>query len=392
MKLYAFLKKGQRFVFTIALFILVFVTAGFVKVQAASMIIGWLWGGSEDASIGGTTGTIDGNETGLGWISMSSTNPGAGGSVSYGVRIGDDGKLSGYGWSENIGWISFNESDLVDCPSGTCSARREGNYLRGWARIMSIPQAGANAGGWQGWISLSGANYGVEISKMDGTGNNPTYAWSDELGWIDFSRARIEEVCSLEFVPSSKTMNENSTSSDEVTIGEVGSSCNCGPVTLSSSNESVVSVTPASVDFSSPTVQSAGITLQAGSVSSTNNYNDIVTASSAICGTANLDLTVINVPVCNISCPESYTVVPDGAWHSYSCEVSGETGCKVDSCSKTSGSSKVEVQTGSALNTCEVKADPSARYDTAVSRATAGTGSDDTDINVRPLGWIETNP
>ena len=27
---------------------------------------------------------------------------------------------------------------------------------------------------------------------MDGTGNNPTYAWSDELGWIDFSRAKIE--------------------------------------------------------------------------------------------------------------------------------------------------------------------------------------------------------
>ena len=124
---------------------------------------------------------------------MSNTNPGAGGSVSYGAQIGNDGKLSGYAWSENLGWISFNEADLAGCPSSpSCSATSDGSRLLGWARIMSIPQAGANAGGWQGWISLNGSNYGVEISKMDGTGNNPTYAWSDELGWIDFSRARIE--------------------------------------------------------------------------------------------------------------------------------------------------------------------------------------------------------
>jgi hypothetical protein len=196
-------KKGWllKWSASLALFILVFAAASFLKVQAAQVITGWLWGGSEDGNIGGTIGSIDGNETGVGWISMSSTNPGAGRSVSYGVTVDDSGKLSGYAWSENIGWVSFNESDLTGCPSApNCSATLSSDRekLQGWARIMSIPQAGANAGGWQGWISLSdsnpndGVNYGVEVSKMDGTGNSPTYAWSDELGWIDFSRAKIE--------------------------------------------------------------------------------------------------------------------------------------------------------------------------------------------------------
>jgi len=197
---------------------IIFFAVSVAKIKAGTETgMGWLWGSTDD-------GGSPANNTGIGWISMNNTNPSLSGSVSYGVNIPDAScvgagcNLSGYAWSENIGWVSFQEAS--GCPAGTCSARREGNVLKGWARIMAMPQAEAlipgNAGGWQGWISLNSANcdtdsngyidvacggmnntstpvvtYGADVTKMDGTGTNHTYAWSNELGWIDLSRATI---------------------------------------------------------------------------------------------------------------------------------------------------------------------------------------------------------
>lgn len=171
---------------------------------------GWLWDGSDD-------GGIPAINTGVGWISMNSANCDKDfngindacdinndglinitdfiGVGNYGVNIpASDGALSGYAWSENIGWVGFNPADIAGCPNGSCTAQRIGNNLAGWARITGIANAAAagNSGGWQGWIKLSGtaqdgSPYGISINPADGklTG----YGWSDELGWIDFSRA-----------------------------------------------------------------------------------------------------------------------------------------------------------------------------------------------------------
>ena len=43
----------------------------------------------------------------IGWISFSSTNESTA-TTTYGVNVASDGALSGYAWSDNIGWISFN--------------------------------------------------------------------------------------------------------------------------------------------------------------------------------------------------------------------------------------------------------------------------------------------
>lgn len=160
---------------------------------------GWLWGGSENPP----DAVINGNETGLGWVSINNVdNAGTAinGAISYGVKIpAINGAVTGYGWSENYGWISFNGADLAGCPQA--AAARSGNTLTGGARILSIRDGGLNAGGWLGCISLSGTlqdlvtPYGVDITKMNGTGANPTYAWSDELGWIDFSRSVVVDPC-----------------------------------------------------------------------------------------------------------------------------------------------------------------------------------------------------
>jgi hypothetical protein len=179
---------------------------------ATGNIDGFAWGG-------GVTSNPPGYD-GIGWISMNSSDCDAnddqkvdnavcgiiGSTIAlYGVTIpSTNADLSGYAWSEHYGWISFNPVDVVGCPSGSCNARRVGDMLAGWARILSIRDAGANSGGWSGWISLSdinsggsGAGYGVKISQMTKNGTNPTYAYSDELGWIDFSRSGFQSTLKI---------------------------------------------------------------------------------------------------------------------------------------------------------------------------------------------------
>ena len=121
----------------------------------------------------------------IGWISFNCTDTSSCGTVDYGVNIATDGDMSGYAWSDNIGWISFEESDLTGCPSGSCEAKLSGGSLEGWARVLS------NGDGWDGWISLKGSSYGITKN-----GNNlEGYAWdasdisgeSIGIGWIHFN-------------------------------------------------------------------------------------------------------------------------------------------------------------------------------------------------------------
>ena len=122
----------------------------------------------------------------IGWIQM------------FNAAIGSDGQtLTGYAWSENIGWVSFNQSDLSGCPSGTCSARMTGGALAGWARACAGTVNGdctgsARSDGWDGWISLSGSGYGPALPSGQTVGFLSGYAWgSDIVGWIDFSQVAV---------------------------------------------------------------------------------------------------------------------------------------------------------------------------------------------------------
>lgn len=113
----------------------------------------------------------------IGWVSFNNTT---GGGSDYGVNIDTStGKLSGYTWSEHIGWITFNESDLTGCPSGACQAHYDSNTgaLTGWGRVL------ANGGGWDGWIRF-------ENASIDSNGDWHGWAWSSEVvGWLSFNSA-----------------------------------------------------------------------------------------------------------------------------------------------------------------------------------------------------------
>ncbi|MCK9345363.1 MAG: hypothetical protein M0P64_04610 [Candidatus Pacebacteria bacterium] len=133
----------------------------------------------------------------VGWISLNSTTDGS--ATSYGVSVdvtgkatGSTGDFSGYAWSENVGWISFNRSDAGNPPAapfnggvGTIAQVdwSTGN-VTGWAKVLSTN------GGWDGWIKLSDDTVGVWSGKgVKIVGNKFTgMAWgSTVMGWIDFA-------------------------------------------------------------------------------------------------------------------------------------------------------------------------------------------------------------
>ncbi len=143
----------------------------------------------------------------IGWISFNSTNDGS--AVSYGVNLdttnratGGTGNFSGNAWSENIGWISFNRLDTGTPPfapfSGATGPIAQVDWatgkVTGWARALS---GVGSVGGWDGWIKLSDDSIpvwngrGVKISGNNFSG----LAWGGAdgtgiagvVGWIDFA-------------------------------------------------------------------------------------------------------------------------------------------------------------------------------------------------------------
>jgi len=110
--------------------------------------------------------------------------------------------------SNNMGWVTFNETELAGCPPGPAACRAQVNFiarkLEGWARSCAVFQSGCQGalrppiqnGGWDGWISLSGT--AVPSGELYGATYVPTscklegYAWgggdaAQVIDWISFS-------------------------------------------------------------------------------------------------------------------------------------------------------------------------------------------------------------
>lgn len=143
-------------------------------------ISGWAWSG-------------DVNNGGAGWISFNSENDPTT-SANYGVNVDAEGDFSGYAWSDVIGWINFNNNDCGSAPALDFDT----GDVTGWAKAMLDYTGGGSdysfANGWNGCIELSGTNH--ETGVTDGSGGVTYipedqkfvgYAWSDDIGWIDFA-------------------------------------------------------------------------------------------------------------------------------------------------------------------------------------------------------------
>ncbi len=148
---------------------------------AAGVITGYAWGG-EDTNSDGIA------DAGVGWIDLNCLNSSC--TIPFGLSVASDGSVSGYAWSEHIGWISANPSELTGCPQSPCTARITNGQLVGWLKALSSETSGS--GGWDGFIALGdtdtadGIAYGISLTGGDFSG----YAWgSTVVGWLDFSFA-----------------------------------------------------------------------------------------------------------------------------------------------------------------------------------------------------------
>jgi len=160
----------------------------------------------------------------VGWVKMNScpdVNPFNGlpdvsgcDTAQYGVKVNNannnnlpptipagGGTLSGHAWNEKIGWVRFGGwsgfPSAIEAP-GTVASNAElvsvtslGGLFQGWARALK----GGITPGFDGWLSLSGANYysGPIAGTAGITYHVPTarlmgWAWGGNvLGWVSFS-------------------------------------------------------------------------------------------------------------------------------------------------------------------------------------------------------------
>lgn len=161
---------------------------------------------------------------GIGWISFNSENcdtnwngimdvgdipppqcPSLGTTIpQYGAHL-DLGTfvLSGYAWSEHIGWITFDKSVAGIPPAAPFDDNLQ-NYIarynltngmiEGWARAASCPDTSCDANSQWGWIKMSNPvpkpapNFGAHYTS-GGTNNEfDGFAWGGSvMSWISFN-------------------------------------------------------------------------------------------------------------------------------------------------------------------------------------------------------------
>ncbi len=188
-----FMIKNKRTIIRFGVYFLVFgifIAATFFSLQVFSAFAGptdffrgWIWNDH------------------IGWISMNCVDPGTCPSYDYGVDMDlATGDITGYGWSENGGWVCFGSTCAGVTPEGGggyAGYSSSTGEMGGWAKMVwgNMPN--------DGWISLNCANMGlcglsnykVTIDTTDNT-DVEGWAWNANdlggakagIGWFDFSQ------------------------------------------------------------------------------------------------------------------------------------------------------------------------------------------------------------
>ncbi|MBP6911877.1 MAG: hypothetical protein KBB88_01600 [Candidatus Pacebacteria bacterium] len=240
----------------------------------------------------------------------------------YGVSVNPTtGVMTGYAWSNRIGFVSFNEG--VGCPDGECTPKLDlsTGKLSGWAKA-SVP-AGSGISGWDGWISLSCEN----STSLPWCLTTPTYrgqynfdtkiisgaAWgSNVVGWISFSGPGYAVTVDL----SQPTVNMTATTGPGMCPGDVDTAtlnwATTGDMTACTANSSngdpsfsgpVGTVSPVGGVVVSPSAPSTTYSISCTKAGTDNVYSDSVTIGDVEC--ANTDL-IISAEPSPASCANAY--------------------------------------------------------------------------------------
>ncbi len=154
-------------------------TANYKVSQAMTLsesgnVYGWAW----SANMGWTSFNrkdCDADNNGLSDGVPAGCPPAGTAIADYGVKIATStGDFSGYAWSPNVGWLSFNRSDTGSPPadpylSGSIIANynKTTKQVTGWAKILSL--------GNDGWIKMAGDIGGSGPQTFNYTGSQQTW-------------------------------------------------------------------------------------------------------------------------------------------------------------------------------------------------------------------------
>ncbi|MCP6720195.1 MAG: fibronectin type III domain-containing protein [Patescibacteria group bacterium] len=192
-----------------------------VNLKIAFVLKGVGWASAGDGSVG--------------WVKFNSAAEGgqvSGALDDYSVQVDRDGLFSGVAWASVEGghgynWLSFNEADLVGCPSGSCEARLASSTgeVSGWARFLNPQLFSAGVSDWDGWVHLRGSSYGVSFDEVGKTFSGA--AWGDDVvGWIGFNT----DTCSNCTVRAEQVNRAPTISNVTIDNGPPGSAwCNANP-------------------------------------------------------------------------------------------------------------------------------------------------------------------
>jgi hypothetical protein len=232
----------------------------------------------------------------IGWISFSAGNdhdPSRAGTqnspVDYAVTVdAATGALSGYAWSSNIGWVKFGGlSSFPSGGSGGNATLENGLRLKGWARACAGTATGScstmnsRTDGWDGWISLAGTTsdggtYGVTLDDREFGG----FAWGSEVvGWVDWTGVFSNSEVGACFGPNGEQILNGE--SRTYYGPKVGDTC---PEQTRTCTNGVLSGTLTSLTCGQPlqSCERAGITLAEGE-SHTFYSERLVSGSSPVC-------------------------------------------------------------------------------------------------------------
>lgn len=178
-----------------------------------------------------------------GWIDLNCANQNTCATLPFAITADMNGALSGLAWSENIGWISANATDLTGCPQAPCTATYQNNTLSGWFRALS--GGTSQSGGWDGFISLSGAGYGI---TGPGSITNVLGGWgwgSTVIGWLTLSLPNLPAQCTPIYSCVGNALHNSCTNQDNLCPS--GYICVAGGCTCASS--SCTPIAPPSAAF-----------------------------------------------------------------------------------------------------------------------------------------------
>ncbi|MFH1129202.1 MAG: hypothetical protein V1686_00485 [Patescibacteria group bacterium] len=153
-----------------AIYVLVVLSGAIiVNGSATDKISGWAWSDN------------------IGWISLNCTNTDCSNS-NYGVTVNlSTGNFSGYAWSDTIGWINF--APTIQSPADSVA-----NYNSSTGRVTGWIRAVSYGGGWDGWIKLGDSSgewkttNNTQVKINSSTKELEGWAWgSDVVGWISFN-------------------------------------------------------------------------------------------------------------------------------------------------------------------------------------------------------------